>query len=232
MGRKILLVDDSKVFLEVEKAIFKRTGAEIFTASNGLDALKLAAKEKPDVILLDLMLPDITGDKVCAQIRQHPSTSEIHVIMITTKGQVEDIQRCRRAGCSDFLTKPVQHQELLAKVLDILKLPFRQAPRVLVQMEAVLQKPGEVFFGSSVDISITGMLLQAEKTLTMGQELLLSFTLESSHEIIARGRVARCGARIRKKVFYGIHFHEITPSDREFIEQFVDRHAKKPENPY
>src|SRR5262249_7351130 len=107
-GKKILLVDDASVFLSLAGKMLERTGAHILTAQNGIDAVKMIQSENPDVIVLDLVMPEMTGDKVCYAVKADPATSDIPVIIVTSRGMPEEIERCRRAGCDDFLTKPVK----------------------------------------------------------------------------------------------------------------------------
>lgn len=221
MSKKILLVDDAKLFLEVEKSLFQRTGAKIFTASSGAEALKVALTEKPDIVLLDFMLPDFNGDKVCSQLKSNPLTSGTPVVMVTTMGKPEDVERCRRAGCDDFVTKPLHHQELLSKVSQLLKIPHRQSFRILVRLEAQLGKDGEVFFGNSVDVSKGGMLLECGRELKEDFEIQLRFFLPGQKEVSVVGQVVRTEKVVFHKFRYGIQFKDLTPQDQKAIADFV-----------
>lgn len=222
MSKKILLVDDAKIFLEVEKTLFKRTGAQILTASSGTQALKSVIAEKPDVVLLDFMMPDITGDKVCAQIKSNPETADIPVIMVTTMGRVEDVDRCRRAGCDDFATKPIHHQELLAKVAHLLKIPHRLSMRIMVRVEAEMATDGKVFFGTSIDLSTTGMLIEAEKPLKVGDEVTVRFFLPRENEITGHGKIMRVESTELRKFRYGILFHDLPQPAQQAIARYVE----------
>jgi DNA-binding response OmpR family regulator len=219
--KKILLVDDAKVFLEVERALFLRTGAQIYTATTGAEALRLALNEKPDIILLDLVLPDITGDKVCMQIKTAPATSGIPIIMVTTISREEEMERCRRAGCDDYVTKPINYTEMLAKVAQILRIPHRVSRRVLVRMEINTDKETHVLYGSSVDLSISGMLIECTHVLRVGDPMVVRFFLPGRSEILARGRIVRSQSAELRKFRYGFQFEELADADREAISLLV-----------
>ncbi len=102
--------------LKLEEFFLKRTGCQILRARTGVDALKLIQTEKPQVVLLDLEMPEIHGDAVCKFIKSGPSSKDTVVIMVTAHGGKEDEERCRRAGCDHFLTKPINHKDLIATV--------------------------------------------------------------------------------------------------------------------
>src|SRR5207237_1328277 len=106
--KKILIVDDAETFVEMERIMFQRTGAQIFTAYRADKALELVAREKPDVVLLDVVLPDLDGVEVCRRIKSQRATAHIGVVMITARGTHEEMERCRQAGCNDFLSKPIK----------------------------------------------------------------------------------------------------------------------------
>ncbi len=220
--KKILLVDDARVFLEVERALFVRTGAQIFTATTGAEALKIAVSEKPDIALLDLVLPDITGDKICKQLKNNPATSAIPIIMVTTMSRVEDIERCRRAGCDDYVTKPLNYTEMLSKVATMLRIPHRVSRRVLIRMEAQIGKGSRVFFGSSVDISSSGMLIETGQILNVDEELLMRFFLPGRREISVRATVVRNQRADLRKFRYGVQFLDLSEFDREAVCEFIE----------
>ena len=118
---RILVVDDEPQNLELIEAILAPVGYEIFLASNGDEALTLAAERRPDLLILDLMMPGLSGFEVCARVKMHPQTGSIPVLFVTAVTQVGDKERALAAGGDDFLTKPFQRVELLARVEALLK---------------------------------------------------------------------------------------------------------------
>lgn len=117
---KILIADDLEVVLKLEEILLKRTGCDVIKAKNGTEALKKVQVERPDIVLLDLLMPEMNGDVVCKFIKSNDKLAHITVIMVTSRGEKEDVERCRRAGCDHYLTKPIKQNELLGIVRDVI----------------------------------------------------------------------------------------------------------------
>jgi DNA-binding response OmpR family regulator len=115
---KILLVDDEKRILEVLEAYLEREGYEIHCADNGIDALKKAKTINPDLIILDLMLPDISGEEVCRLVRKE---SDVPILMLTAKSAEDDRINGIVMGADDYLTKPFSPREVVVRVQAILR---------------------------------------------------------------------------------------------------------------
>lgn len=115
---KVLIVDDEEVILDVLKAYFENEGWEISTASNGIDALKKVKQQEPNLIILDLMLSDISGEEVCRLIRKD---SDIPIIMLTAKSAEEDLINGIVIGADDYVTKPFSPREVVVRVKAILR---------------------------------------------------------------------------------------------------------------
>lgn len=115
---KILIVDDEKNIVELIKFHLKKESYRIVEAYKGRDAIELFRKEKPDLIILDLMLPDMGGFEVCKSIRKE---SKVPIIMLTAKGEEVDKILGFELGADDYLTKPFSPRELLARIKAILK---------------------------------------------------------------------------------------------------------------
>jgi len=116
--KKILVVDDSKTALFMVTTILRRAPYKVVTASDGQEALEVAARERPDLILMDVIMPRMTGFEACREMRRREDTRNIPVILVTTRGEAENVESGFDSGCSDYVTKPINGQELLAKVRD------------------------------------------------------------------------------------------------------------------
>jgi len=117
-SKKILLVDDSSTARLVTRLIFsQKSNYVLLSAVDGKDAIERAHAEKPDLILMDVMMPRMTGLEACRALKQDKETSQIPVILLTTRGEEKFVQEGYESGCSDYLTKPVNDTELL----DLLK---------------------------------------------------------------------------------------------------------------
>ena len=116
MSKKVLLVDDTETVLLFEKTMLRGVGYQLETARNGRLALEAVAKNPPDLILLDIMMPELDGVSTCRELKNDPATKHIPVVMVTTKGEPEMVERAFEAGCDDYITKPLDKLELLSKV--------------------------------------------------------------------------------------------------------------------
>jgi CheY-like chemotaxis protein len=121
--KKILLVDDSNTILMMEKFILRNDPYELVSASNGEEAVLKAAEHQPDLILLDVIMPRMGGFEACRLIRENELTRSIPVIMVTTRGEAANVETGWASGCTDYVTKPINAVELLAKVRSILGEP-------------------------------------------------------------------------------------------------------------
>ena len=114
--KKILLVDDSATTLMMQKMILRAEPYEIVVARNGREALEVAAAENPDVILLDVVMPEMDGLETCRRLRIAEATRSTPVIMVTTRGEQTNIEAAFENGCTDYVTKPIDGIELLHKI--------------------------------------------------------------------------------------------------------------------
>ena len=122
MKPRILLVDDNQQNVELLEAYLLKVDCETEIAVDGQDALKKTSEFHPDLILLDVMMPKLNGFEVCQKLKSNPETAGIMILMVTALGELGDIERAVKAGCDDFLSKPVNQLELLKRVENLLKL--------------------------------------------------------------------------------------------------------------
>ena len=120
MGKKILLVDDSSTVLMLERMILSQGRYELSTARDGVEGVQRARADRPDLILLDVVMPQMNGLDALAAIRADQTTQHIPVIMVTTRSEVDCMESGFARGCNDYVTKPVDSAELLAKVRNLL----------------------------------------------------------------------------------------------------------------
>jgi len=118
----ILVVDDNQQNLELLQAYLEDIECNTISAYDGQQALEIISKEPPDLILLDVMMPKMSGFEVCRRIKNDPKTADIPVIMVTALNKFGDIERGINSGTDDFLSKPINKLELLTRVKTMLKL--------------------------------------------------------------------------------------------------------------
>ena len=119
---RILIADDNEPNRELLEVYLADIDCEIATAVDGSDTLEKVESFKPDIILLDIMMPKLSGFEVCQQLKADPVTRQIMVLMVTALGELGDIERAVEAGTDDFLSKPVNKIELVKRVENMLKL--------------------------------------------------------------------------------------------------------------
>ncbi|HYW37553.1 MAG TPA: response regulator [Terriglobales bacterium] len=117
MSKKILVVDDSRTALMMEREILeKSTKYQCVTATDGREAVEKAQQEHPDLVLMDVVMPRMNGFEACKMMRQQPSTREIPIVLVTTRGEESYMEAGFQSGCNDYITKPIDGAELVALV--------------------------------------------------------------------------------------------------------------------
>jgi len=117
----VLLVEDNAQHLELLEAYMEDVPeARVVSAVNGLEAMQKVQDEKPDLVLLDIMMPKMSGFEVCKRIKGDPKTREIVVVMVTALNETADIERAAECGTDDYLSKPVERKALVSLIRNLL----------------------------------------------------------------------------------------------------------------
>jgi two-component system, OmpR family, alkaline phosphatase synthesis response regulator PhoP len=140
---RVLIADDNPQGVELLEAYLSETDYEVQTAADGEETLRKVTQWQPDLILLDIMMPKISGFEVCKRLRKNPATEDIVILMITALDQPSDIDRAVEAGTNDFLTKPINKMELLLRVRAGLQSQRykKKLDQALAYMEGVEKNP-------------------------------------------------------------------------------------------
>jgi CheY-like chemotaxis protein len=117
----VLIVDDNPQNVELLCAFLESLPVKIVTAADGIEALQKVADAGPDLILLDIMMPHMSGFQVCQRLKSDPKTRDIQILMVTALNELGDIERATECGTDDFVSKPVNKFELLTRVKSLLK---------------------------------------------------------------------------------------------------------------
>ena len=121
MSKKLLLVDDSNTALLMEQMILSyRTSFQLLIAHDGLEAVEKVFTEMPDLIVMDVVMPRMSGIEACKRIRSDAATQHIPIILVTTRGEPENIEIGYASGCNDYVTKPITGAELISKIEDLI----------------------------------------------------------------------------------------------------------------
>jgi two-component system alkaline phosphatase synthesis response regulator PhoP len=116
----VLIVDDNPQNVELLQAFLESLPVKVVTACDGVDALEKVAQHNPDLILLDIMMPRMSGFQVCKRIKSDPKTKDIQVLMVTALNELGDIEQATECGTDDFVSKPVNKFELVTRVKSLL----------------------------------------------------------------------------------------------------------------
>jgi PleD family two-component response regulator len=124
---KVLVVDDNVQNVELLEAYLQSAGYSVVKAFDGDEALAAVAKNDPDLILLDVLMPRVSGFEVCRKLKSEAATKGIPIVMVTALNELHDIEKGVEAGTDDFLTKPINKLELLARVKSLLRVRHLQS---------------------------------------------------------------------------------------------------------
>ena len=119
---KVLIVDDEPDIVDIIEILLKKKGYEVFAAYNAKQCFEILKNKRPDIILLDIMMPDMDGMDVCNEIKNNNETKDIPVVMVTVKSAEEDIKKCfREARCDGYIVKPIIRAKILGTIEWVLK---------------------------------------------------------------------------------------------------------------
>ncbi len=157
-SEQILVVEDEEDILELLQYNLKKAGYDVSGVTSGEKALKAVRDSAPDLLLLDLMLPGVDGVEVCRMLRESPKTSDLPIVMLTARGEEQDIVRGLEAGADDYVTKPFSSRILLARISAVLR--RKQSPQLnesdLLRVHDLVIDPGrhKVFHGEeAIDLT-------------------------------------------------------------------------------
>ncbi|TAF08964.1 MAG: diguanylate cyclase [Nostocales cyanobacterium] len=177
----ILVVDDVKLNLQVVANILDKVGYEITLVSNGYQALERVQSARPDLILLDLMMPEINGLEVCEKIQSNPELADIPIIFVSASQEQEHLLKAFEKGAVDYVTKPFHAAELLARVRMHLELKYsRQKLKKLLQEQVALVEELERLANTDTLTGIWNrryLLMTAEQEIKRSQRYNFSFTV-------------------------------------------------------
>jgi CheY-like chemotaxis protein len=226
---KILLVDDTRNFLDLEATFLQRAECRILTASTGLEAIRVAKAERPDLILLDIEMPEMNGIQACRILKSDPLTQKIPVIILTSM-QMED--EARRAGADHYVRKPVDEPRFLAEVRRYLPIRERHDPRVALETEFTYWRDGEPAAAKLMNLSRTGFFVTSEELQPVGARLEISFKLPGDYAgklITAEAMVVRRSEGDPRG--FGCRFFQISSGARLYVEEFLERAGARASGP-
>ncbi|MCI4397537.1 MAG: response regulator [Acidobacteria bacterium] len=213
---KLLIVDDMKSFLDLERAFLRRADCRLLTAATGLEAIKVAQTEKPDLIILDIEMPELDGIQATRILKANPGLASIPVVIFSSTSRKDE---ALAAGAQEFISKPVDEDRFLEIILKYVPLKFRKEERKETSLRCVFTFEHGQGEGRIADISVSGLLLATDAPMMVGQPVKLFFSLPVDaidKEIQAEAIVVR-----KATGGYGLGFSYISEGAKLYLADFV-----------
>ena len=231
--KKILLVDDVKLFIELEKTFFQRKAAfEVLTAGSAKEALEIVQAEQPDLVFMDLYMPEMDGDECCRLIKASAIGTNIPVVMVTSAGKEDDRERCLSAGCDEIITKPINRAHFLSVSKKYMEVHERKEPRYAVHVKVMYgAQQDQVLTDYTVNINAGGLFLTSSELMPIGTELFVEFSLSGEEQLV------RCRARVAwindvtnplkrdLPAGLGLEFVDISNDEAAMVEEYIKQNS-------
>jgi len=226
--KKVVLADDVELFLMLENTFFNREEFELISARSGREVLKVIREAEPDLVFVNLEMPELNGDECCRIAKSDDMYRHIPVIIVTPGGRQGEIERCRLAGCNGIVLKPIDRHAFMATSRKFLQVRERAVQRFVARLPVNYGViPGELLADYSFDLNTGGMFLATEHPFTAETLLYIEIILPVGE------RVIRCKAKVawvncpesRRKLELpagmGVQFLDLTQYDKDAIQNYL-----------
>jgi len=219
--KTILIADDLPDHLDLLEVVLQRSDFRLVRAENGAAALRLARRDSPDLVFLDVEMPGLNGAEVCRMLKAERATSNRPVVLVSVRDHSELSQRC---GADLFLRKPVDEPMLLSTLARFLDVSSRKDERTLVDWEIQFWRDGIAHAGRLLDVSVEGFFVEAASLQAPGARLAVSFSLSSGalaapRAVFAEAIVVRRETGSRTGM--GCRFFRLSRANQRWIEEFL-----------
>jgi uncharacterized protein (TIGR02266 family) len=190
--KKVLLADDVQLFLELEKSFLSREEVDIKVVRSGKEVLEAVAEEMPDLIFLDMFMPEMNGDECCRKLKSNAALRHIPVVMVTTGGREDELKLCRDAGCNEVVLKPINRHHFMETAKKFLRMPERAEPRYSASLRLHYGKdPDRLLSDFIINLSTGGVFLETDNPMPVDTPLIAEFVLPHNNRTIScRAKVA------------------------------------------
>jgi uncharacterized protein (TIGR02266 family) len=232
---KILLADADRIFLELGKTFLRKTGVEVFTCMNGEEVLSIMRKERPDLVILSTHMQISTGLECLRKIKRDESLKSIPVVVVSSTGKEEELEKCRIAGADDLLVKPVSRHTFMQTVNNLISLEKRINSRfeTYIPVSYGFESP-ESFTSHAINLGTGGQFVEATTAFPVDTELEVKFMLPNTDVCIqCKARVAwvnRLGALVKPALppGMGLKFLDLTQKDITAIQEYLRKELITP----
>lgn len=228
---KLLIVDDVELFIQLQISYLGRQRFDIHTARNGAEGLEKARSLKPDLILLDLHMPDMNGDQVCRILKGDPGTSSIPIIIVSSGTKDYSRVATITAGCDGLLYKPVRKDLLLTIVEECLGISIRRQSRVPVSLSGALILDAMDSPVTISSLSSGGAFVETDLSVIRGDVMELVFSLYGEETVSVHSAVVVWCGRLNDQgpKGAGVLFLTVDPESRDRLNEFVLYQTQKSE---
>lgn len=224
---KILLIEDIEHYIEIQRGTLTRSNFEVLAAQNAPEAIRIARRERPRLVILDLEMAERAGGDLLNLVRSEPALQSVPVLLISARQEAENV--AQEHGFAAVLRKPVEPKVLLEVITKLLNLDRRVEIRILVVASMPEGQKIMKRIGRSVDLSESGMLAEFPRPLPEGSIVDLRFFLPGQKEgLTIRAEVARCASRTEDAHDAGLRFTDIEPADKARLQAFLAQTESEP----
>jgi uncharacterized protein (TIGR02266 family) len=227
--KKILIADDVEIFLMLERTVFNRDEFEVITARSGRSILKLIREAEPDLVFMNLYMPEINGDDCCRMVKEDERGRNVPIVMVTEGDREEDREKCRQSGCDDILLKPIKRHDFMSiagKFLHVReRADQRCKTRLLVHCSVNSSNSLSAY---SIDLNSGGLFLETSNPPMVGDPFDIEFKLPANWpQIQCKARSAWVNeANNRKKPDLpegiGMQFLDLPQEDKNAIRDYIN----------
>jgi len=230
--KTILLVDDVALFIQLQKSFLSRDLFEIRTARSGEQALRSVRSSLPDLVLLDLYMPDMNGDTVSRELKNDPLTRDVPIIIVSSEGDEDAERMCRLSGCDDFIHKPIRRDLLLEAVEKQLKVTHRRHVRVVTNLFCTVRANDQTHDARIRTFSQSGAFVEMGFTPALEETLAVNFSIPSSDKTLELKASVRWTGKLAgdQSQGAGVEFLETdymnTVQIKRYVEQILEQDGK------
>jgi CheY-like chemotaxis protein len=221
--KKILIVEDIQMFVQLQKTLLSREDFTLLAARSGQGALDAARQEKPDLILLDLYMPDMNGYDVCRELKSDPATEHIPILIITSDDAEEFREMCIEAGCDGHLTKPIRKDTFIPAIESHLQIPPRRHSRVRTLVPCTVTDEYGKKEGVIHTLTPRGAFIETDPYCLPGDIINIEFSLDDSGAKLSLQAAVRWVREIDDSHpnGSGCEFMDIGPEELESIRSYL-----------
>lgn len=220
--RTVLLVAPTTAGVEHLSTLLTRPGLRLLGATTGLQALDIHRAQPVQLMVMDLNMPGMNGEDVALQIRADPALRAVSIITFSDGTDPNDRKRALEAGANEHVERPFDPANLLGRVMRFVDIAVRRDLRVLMRGEAQVEGNGQVFMGHTVNLSASGLLLQADVPLQVGAEVDVTFVVPATRiRVTATCKVARRAQAHDGTRRWGVQFLHLGPEAKEAVIEYV-----------